>query len=98
MASHDVPLEPETPQGVLTVDLTVAEHLGWQVCSNTFMPHDGVRSCDKGQIEELMDTSVVLARVGLPSANTRHGLTEPKLRELQLGERVYKVSDGGNGP
>ena len=44
-----------------------------------------------------MDTSVDRARVGLASAKTRHGLTEAKLRELQPGERVYKISDGGNG-
>ena len=44
-----------------------------------------------------MDTSVDRARVGLASAKTRHGLTEAKLRELQPGERAYKVSDGGNG-
>ena len=37
------------------------------------------------------------ARVGMVSARTRHGLTESKLRELQPGERTYKVSDGGNG-
>lgn len=44
-----------------------------------------------------MDTSVERARVGLASARTRHGLTEARLRELQPGERAYKVSDGGNG-
>jgi integrase len=44
-----------------------------------------------------MDTSVNRARVGLANAKTRHGLTEAKLRELQPGERAYKVSDGGNG-
>ena len=46
---------------------------------------------------DLTDTLVDRARVGLASAKTRHGLTEAKLRELQLGERVYKVNDGGNG-
>ncbi len=44
-----------------------------------------------------MDTSVDRARVGLASAKTRHGLTEAKLRELQPGQRAYKVSDGGSG-
>lgn len=44
-----------------------------------------------------MDTLVDRARTGLASAKTRNGLTEAKLRELQPGERVYKVSDGGNG-
>jgi integrase len=44
-----------------------------------------------------MDTSVDRARAVLASAKTRHGLTEAKLRELQPGERAYKVSDGGNG-
>lgn len=44
-----------------------------------------------------MDTSVDRARVGLPGAKTRRGLTEAKLRELVSGKRAYKVSDGGNG-
>lgn len=44
-----------------------------------------------------MDTSVDRASAGLPGAKTRHGLTEAKLRELQPGDRAYKVSDGGNG-
>lgn len=44
-----------------------------------------------------MDTSVDRASAGLAGAKTRHGLTEAKLRELQPGERAYKVSDGGNG-
>ncbi len=44
-----------------------------------------------------MDTSMERARVGQTSARARHGLTEAKLRELQPGERAYKVSDGGNG-
>jgi len=44
-----------------------------------------------------MDTSVDRARVGPASAKMRRGLTEAKLRELQPGERAYKVSDGGNG-
>ena len=44
-----------------------------------------------------MDISMERARVGLASAKARHGLTETKLRELQPGERAYKVSDGGNG-
>ena len=41
-----------------------------------------------------MDTSVDRARAGPASAKSRHGLTEAKLRELQLGERAHKVSDG----
>jgi integrase len=44
-----------------------------------------------------MDISVNQARAGLVSAKPRHVLTEAKLRELQPGERAYKVSDGGNG-
>ncbi|MBU6260332.1 MAG: tyrosine-type recombinase/integrase [Burkholderiales bacterium] len=44
-----------------------------------------------------MDTSVDRSRVGLGGATTRRGLTESKLRELQPGDRSYKVSDGGNG-
>ena len=44
-----------------------------------------------------METSIKRARVGLSSTKARHGLTEAKLRELQPSERVYKVSDGGNG-
>lgn len=44
-----------------------------------------------------MDTSVDRASAGLAGAETRHGLTGAKLRELQPGERAYKVSDGGNG-
>jgi hypothetical protein len=44
-----------------------------------------------------MDTSVHRARLGLVGAKTRQGLTEAKLREMQPGERAYKVSDGGNG-
>lgn len=44
-----------------------------------------------------MDTSVDRVIAGLAGAKTRHGLTEAKLRELQPGERAYKVSDGGNG-
>lgn len=55
------------------------------------------RSCDKEQIGDLMDTSMEPARVGQTSARARHGLTEAKLRELQLGERACKVSDAGNG-
>ncbi|MFM2058249.1 MAG: hypothetical protein RLY71_2634 [Pseudomonadota bacterium] len=44
-----------------------------------------------------MNTSAERVRVRLASSNSRHGLTEAKLRELQPGERAYKVSDGGNG-
>ncbi|MEX1166707.1 MAG: hypothetical protein WEK74_07545 [Hydrogenophaga sp.] len=44
-----------------------------------------------------MDTPIERARTAVASAKARHGLTEAKLRELQLGERTYKVSDGGNG-
>jgi integrase len=44
-----------------------------------------------------MDTSMERARVGPTSARARPGLTEAKLRELQPGDRAYKVSDGGNG-
>lgn len=44
-----------------------------------------------------MDTSVDRAPNGLAGAKTRRGLTEARLRELQPGERPYKVSDGGNG-
>ena len=44
-----------------------------------------------------METSVERARIGLPNARARLGLTEAKLRELQPSERAYKVSDGGNG-
>jgi integrase len=44
-----------------------------------------------------METSMERAHVGLASAKARRGLTEAKLRELQPGERTYKVSDGGNG-
>jgi integrase len=44
-----------------------------------------------------MDTSADRTRVGQVSAKTRHGLTEARLRELQPGDRAYKVSDGGNG-
>ena len=44
-----------------------------------------------------MDTSTERARIGMASARARHGLTKAKLRELQPGERAYKVSGGGNG-
>ncbi len=44
-----------------------------------------------------MDTSLERARTKQSSAKSRQGLTEAKLRELQPGERAYKVSDGGNG-
>jgi hypothetical protein len=44
-----------------------------------------------------METSMDRARVGRATARSRHGLTEAKLRELQPGERAYKVSDGGSG-
>jgi len=44
-----------------------------------------------------MDTSMDRSRLGPASAKARQGLTEAKLRELQPGERAYKVSDGGNG-
>ena len=44
-----------------------------------------------------MDTSIERARTAVAGAKARHGLTEAKLRELQPGERTYKVSDGGNG-
>ena len=44
-----------------------------------------------------MDTSAERARIVMVSARARHGLTEARLRELQPGERTYKVSDGGNG-
>jgi Arm DNA-binding domain len=44
-----------------------------------------------------MDTSVDRVSAGLAGAKTRHGLTEAKVRELQPGERAYKVSDGGSG-
>jgi hypothetical protein len=49
------------------------------------------------RIGDIMDTTMERTRVGTPSARARHGLTEAKLRELQPGERTYKVSDGGNG-
>lgn len=44
-----------------------------------------------------MDTSSDRARVGRAGSQARHGLTEARLRELQRGQRAYKLSDGGNG-
>ena len=44
-----------------------------------------------------MDTSLERARAGHAGVKSLQGLTEAKLRELQPGERAYKVSDGGNG-
>ena len=44
-----------------------------------------------------METALERARAGRAGSKARRGLTEAKLRELQPGERAYKVSDGGNG-
>jgi len=55
------------------------------------------RSCQRERIGDLRDTCIERARTAVAGAKARHGLTEAKLRELQPGERTYKVIDGGNG-